>query len=165
MSYGEAATMLRLLTRADVKTRAARDILSTKDNEGEVMDYKKLGFGLLAVTFVCWVITIIGMIIGGSHRWTEPVQQLGWMFFVAGFLVLYLLTGRQITRPDLASVAWFAGAVAIAFFGVALILNVASLVYETWFEAFEAAASIAMVVSVITAIWSVGGWKNKSDEP
>ncbi len=63
------------------------------------MDNKKLGFGLLAVTGVCWIVTTIGMIIGGSHRWTEPVQQLGWMFFVTGFLVLYLQTGREIRAP------------------------------------------------------------------
>jgi FtsH-binding integral membrane protein len=122
------------------------------------MDNKKLGFGLLAVTGVCWVITIIGMIIGGSHRWTEPLQQLGWMFFVAGFLVLYLQTGREITKPRLANLAWLAGAVAIGLFLVALILNVTSEAYKSWFEAFETAASIAMVVSVMSAIWSVGGW-------
>ena len=126
------------------------------------MDYKKLGLGLLAVTGVCWVVTIIGMIIGGSHRWTEPVQQLGWIFFIAGFLVLYLLTGREIIRPQLANLAWLAGAVAITFFFVALILNVVSVAYKSWFEAFEAAGSIAMVVTVMSAIWSVGGWGSTS---
>ena len=126
------------------------------------MDNKKLGLGLLAVTGACWVVTIIGMIIGGSHRWTEPFQQLGWIFFMAGFLVLYLLTGREIIRPRLANLAWLAGAVAITLFLVALILNVASVVYKSWFEAFEAAGSIAMLVSVMSAIWSVGGWGSTS---
>ena len=126
------------------------------------MDNKKLGLGLLAVTGACWVVTIIGMIIGGSHRWTEPFQQLGWIFFMAGFLVLYLLTGREIIRPRLANLAWLAGAVAMTLFLVALILNAASVVYKSWFEAFEAAGSIAMLVSVMSAIWSVGGWGSTS---
>jgi FtsH-binding integral membrane protein len=127
-------------------------------HRGEDMDKKSLGLGLLAVTFVCWVITIIGMIIGGSHRWAESSQQLGWIFFIAGFLVLYLQTGREIIRPQLATLAWIAGAVSIALFLVALILNAASLVYKSWFEAFEAAATIAMLVTVMSSIWSVGGW-------
>lgn len=122
------------------------------------MDNKKLGLGLLAVTGACWVVTIIGMIIGGSHRWTEPFQQLGWIFFIAGFLVLYLLTGREIIKPRLANLAWLAGAVAIALFLVALIANVASEAFKSWFEAFEAAGSMAMLVSIMSAIWSVGGW-------
>jgi hypothetical protein len=126
------------------------------------MDKKKLGLGLLAVTGVCWVVTIIGMIIGGSHRWSESAQQLGWIFFIAGFLVLYLQTGREIIRPQLANLAWLAGAAAITFFLVALILNAASVLYKTWFEAFEAAGSIAMLVTVMSAIWSVGGWGSTS---
>jgi hypothetical protein len=126
------------------------------------MDNKKLGLGLLAVTGACWAVTIIGMIIGGSHRWTEPFQQLGWIFFMAGFLVLYLLTGREIIRPQLANLAWLAGAVAITLFLVALILNAASVVYKSWFEAFETAGSIAMLVSIMSAIWSVGGWGSTS---
>lgn len=127
------------------------------------MDNRKLGFGLLAVTGVCWIVTTIGMIIGGSHRWIEPFQQLGWMFFVAGFLVMYLQTGREITKPRLANLAWLAGAVAIGLFLVALILNVASEAEKTWFEAFEAAGTIAMTVTVISAIWSVGGWTSTAD--
>ncbi len=126
------------------------------------MDYKKLGFGLLAVTGACWIVTIIGMIMEGSHRWTESFQQLGWIFFVAGFLVLYLLTGREVIRPQLATAAWVAGAAAIAFFSVALILNAASVAFRWWYEAFEAAGSIAMLVTVMTAIWSVGGEKSTS---
>jgi membrane-associated phospholipid phosphatase len=136
--------------------------LPTSETEEEDMDKKKLGLGLLAVTGVCFVVTIIGMIIGGSHRWTEPVQQLGWIFFIAGFLVLYLQTGREIIRPKFANLAWLAGAVAIALFSVALVLNVASEVYKSWFEAFEAAGSMAMVVTVMSAIWSVGGWEKPS---
>ncbi len=127
------------------------------------MDNKKLGLGLLGGAGVCWVITMIGMIIGGSHRWSESSQQLGWMFFIAGFLVLYLRTGREIIRPQLANLAWWAGAIGMALFLVALIFNVASEAYETWFEAFEAAGTIAMMVSVMSAIWSVGGWE-KSDQ-
>jgi len=133
------------------------------DTEGEDMDNKKLGLGLLGGAGVCWVITMIGMIIGGSHRWSESSQQLGWMFFIAGFLVLYLRTGREIIRPQLANLAWWAGAIGMALFLVALIFNVASEAYETWFEAFEAAGTIAMMVSVMSAIWSVGGWE-KSDQ-
>ena len=81
---------------------------------------------------------------------------------LAGFLVLYLLTGREITKPQLAKVAWLAGAVAIALFLVALISNVASEEFKSWFEAFEAAGSMAMLVSIMTAIWSVGGWASTS---
>jgi drug/metabolite transporter (DMT)-like permease len=130
---------------------------------GKDMDNKKLGFGLLGVTGVCWIVTTIGMIIGGSHRWTEPFQQLGWIFFIAGFLVLYLQTGREIRNPRLANLAWLAGAVAVVLFLIALILNVASEVSKTWYEAFEAAGSIAMVVTVMSAIWSVGGWTRESE--
>jgi len=128
------------------------------------MDYRKLGLGLLGVTFVCMAVTIIGMAIEGSHRWTESVQQLGWMFFIAGFLVMYLKTGREIIRPQLAQTAWISGIVAMVLFLVALILNVASKDPEIWFEAFEAAGSIAMLVSIMTAIWSVGGWEKGTQE-
>ena len=127
------------------------------------MDNRKLGLGLLGGAGVCWVITMIGMIIGGSHRWSESSQQLGWMFFIAGFLVLYLRTGREIIRPQLAQTAWISGIVAMVLFLVTLVLNMASEAYQTWFEAFEAAGSIAMLVSIMTAIWSVGGWE-KSDQ-
>ena len=129
------------------------------------MDKKKLGLGLLAVTGVCWVVTMIGMFSGGSHRWIEPFQQLGWMFFIGGFLVLYLQTGREIIRPQLANLAWWAGAAAIALFFVALILNAVSDIPKSWYEAFEAAGSIAMVVTVMSAIWSVGGWGSASEQP
>jgi FtsH-binding integral membrane protein len=132
--------------------------------EGEDMDYRKLGLGLLGVTFVCMAVTIIGMISGGSHRWTEPFQQLGWMFFIAGFLVLYLKTGREIIRPKLANLAWLAGVIGMVLFLVALVLNVASETYETWFEAVEAAGTIAMMVSVMSAIWSVGGWEKSAED-
>jgi FtsH-binding integral membrane protein len=132
--------------------------------EGEKMDNKKLGLGLMGVTGICWVVTIIGMSIEGSHRWTESFQQLGWMFFIAGFLVLYLRTGREIIRPKLANLAWLSGVIGMALFLVALILNVASATYKTWFEAFEAAGSIAMVVSVMSAIWSVGGWEKSATD-
>lgn len=130
------------------------------------MDNKKLGFALLAVTGVCWIVTIIGMIVGGDgyHRWAEPFQQMGWVFFIAGFLVLYLKTGREIIRPKFASAAWIAGGVAIALFLATLVMNAASEAYETWFEAFEAGASIAMLVAVMSAIWSVGGWSKEQEE-
>ena len=108
------------------------------------------------------MVTIIGMAFGGPHRWSDPFQQLGWIFFIAGFLVMYMLTGREITRPRLANLAWLAGVVSIVLFLVALIFNVASDIYKSWFEAFEAAASIAMVVTVISAIWSAGGWERSS---
>ncbi len=127
------------------------------------MDNRKLGLGLLGGAGVCWVVTMIGMIVGGSHRWSETSQQLGWMFFIAGFLVLYLKTGREIIRPQLANLAWLAGVIGMALFLVSLIFNLASETYETWFEAFEAAGTIAMMVSVMSAIWSVGGWE-KSDQ-
>jgi FtsH-binding integral membrane protein len=97
------------------------------------------------------------MTAGGSQRWTEPFQHLGWIFFVAGFLVLFLRTGREIGAPRLAGFAWMAGAVSMGLFLVALALNAASDALKTWFEAFETAGSVAMVVSVICAIWSVGG--------
>ena len=123
------------------------------------MDYRKLGLGLLSVPLVCFVVTIIGMVTESSHQWTEPVQQVGWIFFIAGFLVLYLLAGREIVRPQMAAVAWLSGAIAMTLFLICLILNLTSDTPETWFEAFEAAGSIAMLVSVMTAIWSVGGWE------
>lgn len=132
------------------------------DTEREDMDNKKLGLGLLAVTFACWIVTMTGMIIGGSHRWVEPFQQVGWIFFIGGFLVLYLRTGREIIRPNMAKLAWGAGAVAVVLFLLSLVFNAASVAYKTWYEAFEAAGSIAMLVTVMSAIWSVGGWKTTS---
>ena len=128
------------------------------------MDNKKLGLVMLGGAGVCWVVTMIGMIVGGSHRWSETSQQLGWMFFIAGFLVLYLKTGREIVRPKLANLAWLAGVIGMALFLVSLIFNLASGTYETWFEAFEAAGTIAMMVSVMSAIWAVGGWGGTSEE-
>jgi FtsH-binding integral membrane protein len=125
------------------------------------MGYRKLGFGLLGVTFACWIVTFIGWLTGGSQRWTEPFQQIGWMFFVAGFLVLYLLAGREIINPTMARVAWISGAVAIVLWFIALIFYAVSSAPKMWYEAFEAAGAICMLITVMTAIWSVGGYKNE----
>lgn len=130
--------------------------------KGEDMDKKRLGFILLGGSAACWIVTFIGMIANGSQRWTEPFQQAGWIFFVAGFLVLYLMTGRDIVRPNMAKIAYIAGTVSMLLFLVALILN-ASSDFKSWYEAIETAASIAMLITVMTAIWSVGGWKANNE--
>jgi hypothetical protein len=133
------------------------------EQKGEAMDNKKLGLGLLAVAGAFWIATFIGMLMESSHQWTEPVQQLGWIFFIVGFLVLYLRAGREIVRPQMAALAWLSGLIAMVLFLICVILNVTSETPEQWFEAFEAAASIAMLVSIMTAIWSVGGWKSEPE--
>ncbi len=124
-------------------------------------NYRKMGLGLMAVAGACFLAGIVGMTVEWSNRWTEPLQQLGWIFFVIGYLLLYLHSGREIIRPQMAKVAWLAGGISIVFFLLALIFNAASSTFETWYEAFETVGSIAMLVMLMSAIWSVGGMKKE----
>jgi hypothetical protein len=118
---------------------------------------KKLGYGLLTLSAICFVVAIIGMIFGGSYRWTEPFQHMGWIFFIPGFLVLFFqVKGRKIINPDLSRLAWILGAVSIVLFLIALIFNAASASLKTWFEAFETAGSVAMLAAVVCAVLSIG---------
>ena len=128
-------------------------------------NYRKIGLGLMAVAGVFFLVGIVGMTVEWSNRWTEPFQQLGWIFFIIGYLLLYLHSGREIIRPQMAKVAWLAGCVSVVFFLLALIFNAASSDVKTWYEAFETVGSIAMLVMVMSAIWSVGGMKQEPSSP
>jgi len=122
----------------------------------EKMYSKKLGFALLGLSLTFFLVAIILMTSGGSSRWTEPFQHLGWIFFIPGFLVLfYQLKGRKVIRPGLSRLAWILGGASVVLFLVALLLNIAAT-YETWFEAFETAGSVAMLAAVVCAVLSIG---------
>lgn len=124
----------------------------------EKSSMRTAGLAFLGVTFACWIVTIIGMFTNGSHKWTQPFQILGWIFFIAGFLVLYLLTGREIVRPGFASAAWATGAMTIGLLAASLVIYATSSALEIWYEGLETVAYFVMLASIMSAIWSVGGW-------
>lgn len=127
------------------------------------MDKKTLGnvLGVLAAIF--FAIAIIGMATHGSHRWVEPFEEAGWLLFVGCVLALYLMA-RQ--APEDAgpgarkweSAAWGFGALAVVLFVVAIISNAAMATSESWVEAVELAGVLAMLVTIISAIYARGGF-------
>lgn len=128
------------------------------------MNNRTLGNVLAILALLCFIVAIIGMAINGSPRWVEPVEQLGWIFFTACVLALYLLGGTgeedEPLKPQWANAAWAFGALAIALLVAALVANLASSTYKYWFEAIETAGLVCMVMTVISAVMARGGVGN-----
>lgn len=124
------------------------------------MNKRTLGNVLAVLALLCFVAAIIGMATTSTHRWVEPVEELGWIFFTGCVLVLFLLAEpAEDSEPLIASwanAAWAAGALAIAFLGAAFIANIISVTYRYWFEAIETAGLVCMAVTVIAAVMARG---------
>jgi len=123
------------------------------------MNKRTLGNVLAVIAILCFIAAIIGMASNGSHRWVEPIEELGWMFFTGCVLVLYLMAEPPTEEPLNAkwvNAAWGFGALAIALLLAAFIANVASTTYKYWFEAIETAGLVAMVLTIISAVMARG---------
>ena len=126
------------------------------------MDRRTLGNMLAVLAILCFIAAIIGMAISGSHRWVEPLEEAGWMFFVGCVLVLYLMVEpdsveAENLNPKWATAAWAFGALSIALLLTAFIANLAAVIYRYWFEAIETAGLVAMVLTIISAVMARGG--------
>jgi len=123
------------------------------------MKKRTLGNVLAVLAVLCFLVAIIGMAISGSHRWVEPLEELGWIFFVGCLLVLYLASAPETTlNLQWAKAAWAFGALSIALLLAAFIANIAAVTYRYWFEAIETAGVVAMLATVLCAITARGGW-------
>jgi hypothetical protein len=127
------------------------------------MSKRTLGNALAVIALLCFVAAIIGMAISGSHRWVEPLEEAGWMFFTGCVLVLYLVVPSEgQLNQKWVSAAWGLGALAIALLLAAFIANIAAQSYKYWFEAIETAGLVAMVLTIIASIMARGGWGKSS---
>lgn len=127
------------------------------------MSKRTLGNALAVIAMLCFVAAIIGMAISGSHRWVEPLEEAGWMFFTGCVLVLYLVVPSEgQLNQKWVSAAWGLGALAIALLLAAFIANIAAQSYKYWFEAIETAGLVAMVLTIIASIMARGGWGKSS---
>lgn len=127
------------------------------------MSKRTLGNALAVIALLCFVAAIIGMAISGSHRWVEPLEEAGWMFFTGCVLVLYLVVPSEgQLNQKWVSAAWGLGALAIALLLAAFIANIAAQSYKYWFEAIETAGLVAMVMTIIASIMARGGWGKSS---
>lgn len=125
------------------------------------MDRRTLGNALAVIAILCFVAAIIGMAISGSHRWVEPAEEAGWIFFVGCVLVLYLMVDpdsveAENLNPKWANAAWAFGGLSIALLIAAFIANVVSLTYRYWFESIETAGLVAMVITILCAVMARG---------
>jgi len=126
------------------------------------MNRRTLGNMLAVIALLCFVAAIIGMAISGSHRWVEPAEEAGWMFFVGCVLVLYLVVEPDSAEAEnlnakWANAAWAFGALSIALLLAAFIANLAAVTYRYWFEAIETAGLVSMAFTVICAVMARGG--------
>lgn len=130
------------------------------------MNNRTLGNVLAGLALACFVVAIIGMAASGSHRWVEPMEQLGWIFFTGCVLSLYLLGEPDEAAEPLNSAwsnaAWAFGGLAIALLLTAFVANIASMVYKYWFEAIETAGLVCMAMTVISAVMAKGGLSPRS---
>ncbi|MHB8894617.1 MAG: hypothetical protein ACYC99_05470 [Candidatus Geothermincolia bacterium] len=126
------------------------------------MNKRMLGNVLAVIALLCFITAIIGMAIGGSHRWVEPLEELGWIFFTGCVLILYLVVGPAEgagpLRSSWANAAWAFGALTLALLITAFIANVAAVQYKYWFEAIDTAGLVCMVVTIISAVMARGGF-------
>ena len=116
----------------------------------------RLKWVLALCTIVLFVVAIIGMFTSSSHRWVEPVQEAGWIFFVLLIVATYLLDrgpeykGAAYTTPE--KVAWGFAAAAIACMLVAIIASVASETRDSWVEAVETAGVLCNLVLILIVV-------------
>ena len=122
------------------------------------MSKRNIGNALAVIALLCFVAAIIGMAISGSHRWVEPLEEAGWMFFTGCVLVLYLVVPWEgELNQKWVTAAWALGAVAIALLLASLVANLAAQQYKYWFEAIETSGLVFMVLTIIAAIMARGG--------
>lgn len=122
------------------------------------MSKRNIGNGLAVIALLCFVAAIIGMAMSGSHRWVEPLEEAGWMFFTGCVLVLYLVVPWEgELNQKWVTAAWALGAVAIALLLASLVANLAAQQYKYWFEAIETSGLVFMVLTIIAAIMARGG--------
>jgi len=124
------------------------------------MNRRMLGNALGAIALLCFIAAIIGMAIGGSHRWVEPIEELGWMFFTGCALVLLLMADSsgeaRTVKSGWVNAAWACGSLAIALLLTAFIANVLSIHYRYWFEAIDTAGLVFMAATVVSAVLARG---------
>lgn len=122
------------------------------------MSKRNIGNALAVIALLCFVAAIIGMAMSGSHRWVEPLEEAGWMFFTGCVLVLYLVVPWEgELNQKWVTAAWALGAVAIALLLASLVANLAAQQYKYWFEAIETSGLVFMVLTIIAAIMARGG--------
>ena len=121
------------------------------------MNKRNLGNVLAAIALLCFIGAIIGMAMSASHRWVEPLEEAGWMFFTGCILVYYLVVPYEgELNQKWVSAAWGLGALSIALLLAAFIANVAAAHYKYWFEAIETAGLVAMVLTIISCMMARG---------
>jgi hypothetical protein len=131
------------------------------------MNNRRFGNVLAVVALLCFLVAIIGMATGGSTRWVEPIEELGWMFFTGCVLVLYLMADKNPDYPmdpRWVQAAWGFGILAIVLLFVAFVINIATSSYHYWIEAIETAGLVAMVLTIISSVMAGGplGLQSKS---
>ena len=128
------------------------------------MNKRTIGNALAIIALLCFVAAIIGMAMSGSHRWVEPVEEAGWMFFTGCVMILYLVvpSGEELNKKWVKA-AWALGGVAIALLLVSFIANLSAQQYKYWFEAIETSGLVFMVLTIIAAVMSRGGWGKQSE--
>jgi peptidoglycan/LPS O-acetylase OafA/YrhL len=133
------------------------------------MNKRTLGNVLAVIAILFFIAAIVGNAANGSHRWVEPCEQAGWIFFVGAVLVLYLETERAPSESEeeemkWAPAAWTFGGIAIVLFLFALVLNRVSTQPHGWYEAIELGGTVAMLVTIIAVVMSRGGWHRRTKE-
>jgi predicted tellurium resistance membrane protein TerC len=116
------------------------------------MNYRRIGNLLAVAALTFFVVAIIGNAVGGSHRWVEPFEQAGWIFFVCSFLVLFLLANPDAVDPLWSRRAWVLGVIAILLFFIGIVINAVSAHEKSWYEALEVAGSLFTLFAILAAI-------------
>jgi phosphatidylglycerophosphate synthase len=128
------------------------------------MSKRNIGNALAVIALLCFIVAIIGMAMSGSHRWVEPLEEAGWMFFTGCVLVFYLVVPWEgELNQKWVSAAWVLGAVAIALLLASFVTNLAAQQYKYWFEAIETSGLVFMVLTIIAAIMARGGWGKQAE--
>lgn len=130
---------------------------------------KKATWVVGSCAIALFIIAIIGMATGSSHRWVEPVQQFGWVLLVVTVILWYLVN----REPELVQqrystaglIAWALGFASIALFVFAIIANATSSEPKSWIEAVELAGVLAFLGLVIIVVTLRRKGEGKGSEP
>lgn len=124
----------------------------------EVFMRTNLMWVFAVIAIICFAVAIVGMGSSSSHRWVEPFEEAGWLFFVGVVLVVYL--GNR--TPDISlsrysgleKMAWVIGVLSAALFIFAIIASAttAAAAHPTWIEAIELAGILLMLVLIIIVV-------------